>query len=128
MKSVIVSAVLLVMSVFFCLFVKGHTESVVDALYAMTERLPTDPAAYEDGWENCQRKAEEIGDYWADAVAYFSYVCGYAALNRADEAIWNLYAAIKASDYPSAIIARYQLLDALRRMRKLEEISLSSVF
>ena len=36
--------------------------------------------------------------------------------------------AIDAGDYPAAIAARYQLLDALRRMRELEGISLASIF
>ena len=128
MKSVIVSAVMLLMAVIFCLFVKARTENIVDTLYAMTEELPTEPASYEIDAEKYRQKTEVIGKYWADAVGYFSYVCGYTALNRADEAIWDLYAAMEAEDYASAITARYQLLDALRRMRELEGISLSSVF
>jgi hypothetical protein len=49
-------------------------------------------------------------------------------MNRADEAVWMLYAAMQAEDHASAMIARYQLLDALRRMRELERISLASIF
>ena len=49
-------------------------------------------------------------------------------LNRADEAVWDLYAAMRAEDFAAAVIARYQILDALRRMRELEGISFSSVF
>ena len=128
MKSVAVSALLLILAIGFCLFIKGRTENIVDTLYEMTETLPTDPVSYETASEKYRKAAEEIGAYWADAVGYFSYVCGYNALNRADEAIWNLYAAMEAGDYSSVISARYQLLDALRRMRELEGITLSSVF
>ena len=128
MKSVILSAVLLIALTVFCLFVKTHTVEQVDALYRLTESLPTDPAVYESTPDRYRSTAAALGDDWSEAVGYFSYVCGYNALNRADEAVWNLYAAVESGDYPSAIAARYQLLDALRRMRELEAVSISSIF
>lgn len=128
MKSVVLSAVLLVSIIGFCMFVKMHTAHTVDMLYELTEALPTETAVYEERPQEYRGKAELLGKRWSDAVGYFSYVCGYNALNRADEAVWNLYAAVRCEDYPSAIAARYQLLDALRRMRELEGITLSSIF
>ena len=128
MKSVILSAVLLITLTVFCLFVKTHTVERVDTLYRLTESLPTDLTRYESAPQRYRSTADAIGDDWSDAVGYFSYVCGYNALNRADEAVWNLYAALESGDYPSAIAARYQLLDALRRMRELETVSFSSIF
>lgn len=128
MKSVVLSAVLLVLIGGFCFFVKMHTVHTVDMLYELTEALPTEPASFERNDAVCREKTEMLGKCWSDAVGYFSYVCGYNALNRADEAIWNLYAAVGCADYSSAVAARYQLLDALRRMRELEGITLSSIF
>jgi len=128
MKSVVLSAVLLISIVGFCFFVKIHTVRTVDMLYELTEALPTNTANYEDNARMYREQAELLGQRWSDAVGYFSYVCGYNALNRADEAVWNLYAAVGCEDYPTAIAARYQLLDALRRMRELEDVSLSSIF
>ncbi len=128
MKSVILSTVLLIAITVFCLFVKTHTLSLVDAMYRMTESLPTHPAEYQTTSDHYRVAVASLGEDWADAVVYFSYVCGYNALNRADEAVWNLYAAVESGDYPTAIAARYQLLDALRRMRELETVSLSSIF
>ena len=128
MKSVILSAVLLITLTVFCLFVKTHTLEEVDVLYRITESLPTNPAAYKGSPDYYRAAAATLGGNWSDAVGYFSYVCGYNALNRADEAVWNLYAALESGDYPSAIAARYQLLDALRRIRELETVSFSSIF
>ena len=128
MKSVVMSAVLLVSIVGFCVFVKLHTVRTVDMLYAMTEALPTETASFEAHAADCREQAEMLGACWSDAVGYFSYVCGYNALNRADEAVWNLYAAVGCGDYQTAVAARYQLLDALRRMRELEGVTLSSIF
>ena len=128
MKSVIAAAVLFFGVIGLCLFLSDRTCRKIDVLASMTEELPS---SVDFRWEDkkaVSAQAEAISEYWSDSVQYFSYVCGYTALNRADEAIWDLYAAIEAVDYSSAITARYQLLDALRRMRELEGISLSSVF
>jgi len=128
MKSVILSAVLVIVLIVFCLFVKTHTLSRIDALYEMSDALPATAEEYQSSQETHQKTAQMLGDDWSDAVGYLSYVCGYSALNRADEAVWNLYAAVRAEDWSTAIAARYQLLDALRRMRELETVTFSSVF
>lgn len=127
MKSVIAAAILLVFSVCGCLYLSSVTAARIDQLYRMTEKLPEQGELYRDD-PAVKAQAVTISDCWSDSVTYFSYVCGYTALNRADEAVWTLYAAMQAEDYASALIARYQLLDALRRMRELEGISLASIF
>ena len=128
MKSVIAAAILLVIAIGICIFFSAVTVSKIDTLKQMTERLPQTPEQYMTHAESASNTVSSLAEYWSDAVSYFSYVCGYTALNRADEAVWNLYAAVQGKDYASAIIAKYQLLDALRRMRELEEVSPSSIF
>ncbi|MBR5869816.1 MAG: hypothetical protein IKZ09_02155 [Clostridia bacterium] len=128
MKSVIAAAVLFVCVIGLCLFLSAETCRRIDDLSSLTEKLPTTADLLTEDEKAVSAQAEAIAEYWADAVRYFSYVCGYAVLNRADEAVWDLYAAVRAKDYAAAVIARYQMLDALRRMRELEGISLSSVF
>ena len=128
MKSVITAAVLLVITVGFTVFVTVRSIVTINDLYTMTEALPAAVSDYsgdEREWKDC---VKAIGETWAKDVRYFSYVCGYTALNRADEAVWDLYAAILSGSYAEAIRARMQLLDALGRMRELEGVSLSSVF
>ena len=110
------------------MFLSDRTCRKIDVLASMTEELPS---SVDFRWEDkkaVSAQAEAISEYWSDSVQYFSYVCGYAVLNRADEAVWDLYAAMRAEDFAAAVIARYQILDALRRMRELEGISFSSVF
>ena len=128
MKSVIAAAVLFFGVIGLCLFLSDRTCRKIDALASMTEALPTTAELRVEDMKAVSAQAEAIADYWSDAVQYFSYVCGYAVLNRADEAVWDLYAAVRAEDFAAAVIARYQMLDALRRMRELEGISFSSVF
>ena len=128
MKSDFASAVLLILLTIFCLSAKARTTGMIDALYELAEGLPECTEAYAASNADCRERVEDIGSRWSEAVVYFSYVCAYPALNRADEAVWDLYAAVRAGDYPAAAAARYQLLDALRRMRELEGISLASVF
>ena len=128
MKSVIAAAVLLVLTVIICICTSAHSTSLIDELYRLTESLPTETAEYEAAPQMRKQTSDTIGETWSDAVGYFSYVYGYNLLNRADEAVWNLYAAVNTGDYRTAVAARYQLLDALRRMKELEGISLSSVF
>ena len=128
MKTVIAASVLLAVSVMICIGTSMRSVSLIDELYRLTESLPTETAEYEAEPGSREQISDTIGETWSDAVGYFSYVYGYNVLNRADEAVWNLYAAVDTGDYSTAVTARYQLLDALRRMRELEEISLSSVF
>ncbi len=128
MKSVIASCILLALLIGFCFFVKTRTQTQIDVLYEMTEEFPRDIASYKASSDGYLAQVRTLGDRWSDAVGYFSYVCTYNLINRADEAVWNLYAAVETGDHPAAIAARYQLLDALRRMRELESVTVSSIF
>ena len=128
MKSVIAAAVLLVIAVGFTVFATVRTTEMIRELYEMTEALPTEVCAYAGGEAEWRDQVRSIGETWGKDVRYFSYVCGYTALNRADEAVWDLYAAMLSDSFAEAINARMQLLDALGRMWELEGISLSSVF
>ena len=68
MKSVVLSAVLLVSIIGFCMFVKMHTARTVDMLYELTEALPTETAVYEERPQEYRGKAELLGKRWSDAV------------------------------------------------------------
>ena len=128
MKSVTAAAMLLVLCIAFCAGCSSATREKLDVLITMTEELPQSLAEHRANAEICRKQIERITGMWADAMPQFSYLCGYTALNRADEAVWNLYASVGAEDAAAAVTARCQLLDALRRMRELEGISLQSVF
>lgn len=128
MKSVVAAVILLMLTVVFTFGSTQHTSDRLQTLSEMTEALPTQVQAFAAEQEALTAHVREIGDAWAADVRYFSYVCGYTALNRADEAVWDLYAAMLSGSFSDAIRARMQLLDALGRLRALERVSLSSVF
>ena len=123
MKSVIAAAVLFLFCVLFCIGNTVYITSVIDDMDAVLCTLSDDADV-----NDTLMQVEQIMASWSSAMPYLVYVCGYAVLNRADEAVWELYAYTSAGEESDALAARYKLADALRRLRVLEGISFDSVF
>ncbi len=95
-------------------------------IQALTKEIPDDAEALEE-MKN-KEKIDTLAEIWNQNMPYFSYVCSYAALNRADEAVTEVIGTHKNQAYADTVTAREKLLDALRRLLELERLSLGAVF
>ncbi|MBQ7982443.1 MAG: hypothetical protein IJ302_02655 [Clostridia bacterium] len=128
MRNVIIAAVLLCLTVVLSVVSGCRSTDALDALMQTVRNLPerADGIALEA--EDSLAAAQAVRIRWEKVFPYLAYICGYTALNRADEAVWELYAAISSEMYADAANARYKLIDALRRMLEQEKVSFASVF
>ena len=69
-----------------------------------------------------------LSEHWDKLFPYLTYVCSYAELNRADEAVSELSSAVETDNYSDAVTAKRRLKDALRRLYELESLSFGAVF
>lgn len=95
-------------------------------IQALTLKI-SDDADLLSNAENKER-ISALADVWNENMPYFSYVCSYAALNRADEAVTEVIGTHKNEAYADTVTAREKLLDALRRLLELEHLSFGAVF
>jgi len=128
MRNVIIAAVLLCLTVVLSAVNGYRTTDMLDALIQTVHEIPERADGIALAAEDSLAAAEAVRRRWEQGFPYLAYICGYTALNRADEAVWELYAAISSEIYTDAAAARYKLLDALRRMREQETVSFASVF
>ncbi len=128
MKSVWAAGILFVLLLTLSSFNSIYVIRRTDALLAITEGFASDAEQMEAAAEKTAMRAEALADEWNRVFPYFSYVTGYTALNRADDAVIELCNAVRSGSYPDAVTARAKLLDALLRMRALETLTPGSVF
>lgn len=128
MRNVIIAAVL-----FAAVIVSTAVGSVtlcrqLDTMLDLADEIPQEKAQMEAASVTVQKKAETLWDTWDKLFPYLTYVTGYTALNRADDAVLELYTAVRAESWDDVMTARMKLIDALKRMRELERVTFSSVF
>ncbi len=125
MRPVIISVVLVCIIGIFCFsgsrMITARLEEIRDAVAAISELEEGDA-------EKTEEEAHRIAVAWEKLFPRLSYVSTYTESNRADEAVYELYAAAKADAYYDLLAAKYKLLDALRRMLELESLSPSALF
>ena len=128
MKSMVLAIVLLLGCVGFCYWNTGNVIDMLDGMHGLAEAIPKEVADLEAASDSLQLRALQLSEQWAHLMPRLAYVCSYQALNRADEAMVELCASLRASQYPEVLAARDKLLDTLRRLLALEGVSFGSIF
>ena len=99
-----------------------------DELLGIAESFPANDIQFEAKKNDLSEKVTDFATLWSKAIPFLAYTSNYQNLNRADEAVTLLYASFQSDPAADFIAARYDFLDAMRRLRSLEAISFSSVF
>ena len=123
MRSIRISLVLLAMVAVFCtancVYVQGRLSEIAETAERLDLSLP--PEEQLPLLDDLRRK-------WDALFPYMTYVASYTELNRADEAVQELWAAGCSGSRENAASAAARLLDDLRRIRELEGVSLRAIF
>lgn len=128
MRSIIIAAVLFVVLISFAAVTGFVLCGKIDMLTTLTEQIPSEINQIEEALPDCLETVGTLYDAWDELFPFLTYVTGYTALNRADDAVMELYCAVRTKAFEDAVTARAKLLDALGRMREMESISPGSVF
>ena len=128
MRSIIIAAVLFVILISSAAVTSFVLCDKMDMLTSLAEHIPEETNQIKENFPHCLDTVKKLYDAWDALFPFLTYVTGYTALNRADDAVMELYCAIRTESLEDAVTARAKLLDALGRMRELETLSPASVF
>ena len=128
MKTFLTSLLLMVLVVTFAAMNTVIVTRKTDELLAIADRFPTDAEQFEAVKESIAADVSAFNELWNSALPFLAYTANYENLNRADEAAILLYASYQNHCAADFVAARYDFIDALRRLRSLQTISFSSIF
>ncbi|MBO4217740.1 MAG: hypothetical protein J5940_07320 [Clostridia bacterium] len=109
-------AALIVNSAFIC----GRT----DELLRLARMLPGNDMS-EEGTEET---AEKLYSLWDRTVDPFSFTVSYQLIDRADDAVEEIAAAVLSGNDGNYFQARRRFIDALERMKKLQGFTFCGIF
>ena len=78
--------------------------------------------------EGAKETAHRLYSLWDRTVEPLSYTVGYQLIDRADDAIEEIVAAVETENDGNFAQARRRFLDAVGRMRKLQGLTFTGVF
>ena len=99
-----------------------------DEMLALCEAFPRDSEEFNARYEAISAAAEELFDLWDKYFERFSATIGFENIDRADDALTELYAAAKNRDGEAFIPAAMKFKDSVRRLRRLENFNFGSIF
>lgn len=127
MKTFIVSLLLICVVIAFTVtntvYIVGRSNEMLEIAGA----LPKNKTDFEKDIPSAIEKAEQLWSIWDKTIDRFAYTIGYGHIDRADDAIAELYAAAKNGDGDSFVTAALKFRDALSRMKKLESFDFDSI-
>ncbi len=103
-----------------CVFIFANSFSVsreLDEMLALAENMPSEKADFENGGEILAEEAEKLYSMWDKSMSGFAFVMSYDLLDRADQAIIELYCAVKSESAEEFLDARTNFCDALKRLK-----------
>lgn len=120
----------LIIFILLCTFVFADSYFISKSLHEIldiTESLPQDAESFEKEAEDISQNVEKIRMLWQKSIIKLSYVSSYELLDRADEAIGELYGAYKARDAAGFLPAAIKFRDTLQRLTVLFGVSFQSL-
>lgn len=97
-------------------------------LKAAADALPEEEAVMTDAPQALAEQVEALNALWDRTVPYLSYTVSYAQIDRADEAVAELEASVRAEDGDAYLAASAKCRDMMRRIHLLQSVSLSGLF
>ena len=127
MKTFAVSLLLICAVIAFTVF---NTVCIVgrsNEMLAIADSLPQTKSDFEADIPSALEKTEELWSIWDKTIDRFAYTIGYSHIDRADDAIAELYAAAKNGAGASFVPAAIKFRDALSRLKRLESFDFESI-
>ena len=81
-----------------------------------------------EDFSDISESVEKLWELWDKKIAKLAFTVGYDDINRADDAMSELYTSYITKTKDSFITARMKFIDAIRRIRQMENFNLHSIF
>lgn len=127
MKSFVTSLILLAVVVAFVIFNTIYMTNITDKMMSLAEKLPDSVEEYESNAENYASEFDELYHLWNDNINIIAYTVGYTHIDRADEAIVELYHFYLGESWQDVVACRAKCIDAISRLHKLESLHIENI-
>ena len=126
MKSFLIAVFLVLLICAFSIYDSVCLCTITDSLLRAAEELPKDIEAFEK--EEALKSAEKLRMIWDNSVNRLTVTINHENINRADDAMNELYAAAFDNDAESFYPALMKFTDAVMRIRMFQTVSFDSIF
>lgn len=127
MKTFIISVLLLCAVLTFTIFNSAYICSRSDEMLEAVGSLPQSKEDFAADIPSALEKTQKLWNLWDKTIDRFACTIGYGHIDRADDAIAELYAAAKNGDGESFVTAAMKFKDCLTRLKKLESFDIGSI-
>lgn len=100
----------------------------VDEMLDIASSVPGHDGDIADDFSDVAEKVEKLWKLWDKKITKLAYTVGYDDINRADDAMSELYTSYITKSKEGFITARLKFIDAVRRIKQMENFNLHSIF
>lgn len=100
----------------------------VDEMLDIASSVPENDDDIADDFSDVAEKIEKLWELWDKKITKLAYTVGYDDINRADDAMCELYTSYVTKSKDSFITARLKFIDAVRRIKQMENFNPHSIF
>lgn len=100
----------------------------VDEMLDIAASVPERDGDIADDFSDVAEKVEKLRKLWDKKITKLAYTVGYDDINRADDAMSELYTSYLTKSKDSFITARLKFIDAMRRIKQMENFNPHSIF
>lgn len=100
----------------------------IDEMLDIACSVPERDSDISEDFSDISESVEKLWELWDKKIAKLAFTVGYDDINRADDAMSELYTSYITKTKDSFITARMKFIDAIRRIRQMENFNLHSIF
>lgn len=100
----------------------------VDEMLDIASSVPEHDDDIADDFSDVADKIEKLWELWDKKITKLAYTVGYDDINRADDAMCEFYTSYVTKSKDSFITARLKFIDAVRRIKQMENFNPHSIF
>lgn len=127
MKTFLGAVAIFLVIIAFVIMNMVHIEKLAGEMLSLCEALPRDTDEFLRDHDRVMADVERLWTLWDKSVERFALTIGYDNIDRADDALTELYFSAKNRDGEMFVTAAGKFYDALRRLRELEQFNLQSI-
>lgn len=127
MKSFVTALILLALVVAFVICNTLYMTDITNKMMSLAEKLPETVEDFENSADEYTATMDELYQLWNDHVNIIAYTVGYTHIDRADEAVVELYHFFQGESWQDVVTCRARCIDALSRLHKLESLHIENI-
>lgn len=127
MKTFVASVIIFVGVGAFVVLNMLAINKITGEMFEICASLPKSEEEFYANYEAALEATERLWELWDRKIDRIAYTVGYENIDRADDAMTELYSSAKNKDGGDYITAGMKFYDAILRLRELESFDIQSV-